>query len=165
MIFVTVGNATQSFDRLLNAIDELAGKSAFEGEHVLIQSGNSPKFVARHCEARPFISMDEFSDLMEQASLIICHGGCGTQLHAIRLGRIPVVMPRLEKYGEHLNDHQMQLVQALAAERKIVAAYDVDGLAQAIIQARELNKTSLAAQTSPMLGLVAQAIEELAGRR
>jgi UDP-N-acetylglucosamine transferase subunit ALG13 len=165
LIFVTVGNATQPFDRLLSAIDELAGKGVFEGEHVLIQSGNSPEFEARHCEVRPFISMDEFSDLMEQASLIICHGGCGTQLHAIRLGKIPIVMPRLEKHGEHLNDHQLQLVQALAAERKIVPAYDVNDLAQAIIQARELNKMSLVAQTSPMLGLVAQAIEDLVGRR
>src|ERR1044071_9449572 len=135
LIFVTVGNATQPFDRLLAAIDEMAAGGAFAGEHVLIQSGNNPEFQARHCEVKPFISMDEFCRLMENASLIICHGGCGTQLHAIRMGKTPVVMPRREKYGEHLNDHQMQLVEALAAQQKIVPAYEPADLAEAIIQA------------------------------
>jgi UDP-N-acetylglucosamine transferase subunit ALG13 len=163
MILVTVGNATQRFGRLLQAIDDLAASGAFAAEPVIIQSGNNPEFQARHCEVRPFVSMDEFGQLMEGASLIICHGGCGTQLHAIRLGKIPVVMPRREKYGEHLNDHQMQLVEALAAENKIVPAYEPADLAPAIIEARERNKTPLVAQASPMLSLVAQAIEELAG--
>lgn len=165
MIFATVGNATQAFDRFLQAIDALAAGGAFTGERVIIQSGNNPDFQARHCEVKPYVSMDEFGELMEQASLIICHGGCGTQLHAIRLGKMPVVMPRRQKYGEHLNDHQMQLVEALAAERKIVPAYEPDDLAQAVIEARRLNKTRLVSQASPMLSLVARAIEELIGSR
>ncbi len=163
MILVTVGNATQGFSRLLQAVDDLAASGAFTDEHVIVQSGNNPDFQARHCEVKPFVSMDEFGNLMENASLIICHGGCGTQLHAIRLGKIPVVMPRREKYSEHVNDHQLQLVEALAAENKIVPAYEPDDLAQAIIEARHLNKTPLVSQTSPMLSLVAQAIEELIG--
>ena len=162
MVFVTVGNATQGFRRLLDAVDDLAGKDFFEEERVVIQSGHNADFQARHCDVTPFVSMDDFNQMMENASLIICHGGC-TQLQAIRLGKIPVVMPRREKYGEHVNDHQMQLVDALAAERKIVPAYEPDDLAQAIIEARHLNKTPLIAQASPMLSLVAQAIKELAG--
>lgn len=165
MVFVTVGNALQSFHRLLEAIDRLAAGGFFgERETVLIQSGNNADFHSSHCEVRPFMSMDEFNEKMQSASLIICHGGC-TQLQAIWLGKVPVVMPRREKYGEHVNDHQVQLVEALAAQGKIVPAYEPADLPQAITRARRLNETPLAPPTSPMLSLVAQAIEELAGAR
>lgn len=161
MVFVTVGNATQGFRRLLDAVDDLARRDFFE-DRVFIQSGHNADFQALHCDATPFVSMDDFNQMMENASLIICHGGC-TQLQAIRLGKVPVVMPRREKYGEHVNDHQMQLVEALAAERKIVPVHEPDDLVQAIIEARQRNKTPLISQASPMLSLVAQAIEELVG--
>jgi UDP-N-acetylglucosamine transferase subunit ALG13 len=162
LIFVTVGNATQPFTRLLAAVDRLATEGIFAGEPVLIQSGNNPGVVSHSCEVRPFISMDEFVQFMQDASLLICHGGCGTQLHAIRLGRIPVVIPRRAKYGEHINDHQVQLVKALAEQGKIVPAFETDDLPQAILTARRLSEMPIAPQPSPMLSLVAQAIEEFA---
>lgn len=164
MVFVTVGNATQGFGRLLEAVDALAAGGFFEAEAVVVQSGNNPDFGSTHCEVVPFISMDEFDRTMEAASLIICHGGC-TQVQAVRLGKVPVVMPRREKYGEHVNDHQVQLVQALAREGKIVPAYEPADLVPAIMQARRLNETPLALASSPMASLVAQAIDELIGSR
>ncbi len=163
MVFVTVGNATQGFRRLLDAVDDLADRGIFENEPVTIQSGHNDDFDSRCCEVRQFISMDEFDRLMESASLIICHGGC-TQLQAIRLGKIPVVMPRREKYDEHVNDHQVQLVQALAAENRIVPAYEPDDLSAAIVEARRLNAHALPPPRSPMVSLVARAIEELVAR-
>jgi UDP-N-acetylglucosamine transferase subunit ALG13 len=164
MFFVTVGNATQGFRRLLDAVGRLAAEGFFEAESIVIQSGHNPDFSSPHCQVIPFISMDEFDDCMERASLIICHGGC-TQLHAIRLGKTPVVMPRRQKYGEHVNDHQVQLVQALALEKKIVPAYEPADLAAAISEARRLNEFRLPLASSPMLSLVAQAIDEIGGRR
>ena len=160
MVFVTVGNATQQFSRLLDAVDRATEAGAFGSEKVLIQAGHNPEFQSDCCEVQPFISMDEFERLMETASLIICHGGC-TQLNAIRLGKVPVVMPRREKYREHVNDHQLQLVEALAAESRIVPAYEPDDLIHAIAEAKRLNEHPVEIPSSPMLSLVAQAIKEL----
>src|SRR5262245_52224783 len=106
MVFVTVGNATQGFRRLLDAVAKLAEDGFFDGETVFVQSGHNPEFGSASCEVRPFISMDEFNERMESASLIICHGGC-TQLQAVQMGKVPVVMPRREKFNEHVNDHQV----------------------------------------------------------
>jgi UDP-N-acetylglucosamine transferase subunit ALG13 len=164
LIFVTIGNAKQSFRRLLDAVDSIAETGFFNSEPILIQSGNDFQFQSSRCEVKPFISMDEFNEAMEAASLIICHGGCGTQLHAIRLGKVPVVMPRRKKYSEHVNDHQVQLVEALAAQGKIVPAYETGDLEAAITRARELNENPVILAPSPMLSLVAQAIDELTGR-
>ena len=160
MVFVTVGNATQGFRRLLDAIERQAGAGLFGTEPVLIQSGHNSGFQSSRCEVKPFISMDEFNEAMESASLIICHGGC-TQLHAVRLGKVPVVMPRRKKYLEHVNDHQVQLVEALALQGKIVPAYETGDLEEAITRARELNENPVVFAPSPMLSLVAQAIDEL----
>ena len=160
MVFVTVGNANQQFRRLLDAVNQVAEAGAFLSENVLIQAGHNAEFQSGCCEVQQFIPMDEFERLMESASLIICHGGC-TQLNAVRLGKVPVVMPRREKYREHVNDHQLQLVRALAAEKKIVPAYEPEDLLTAIAEARRLNEHPVEMIPSPMIALVAQAIEEL----
>ena len=160
MVFVTVGNATQQFRRLLDAVNQVAEAGAFQSEEIFIQAGHNPDFQSGRCEVQQFISMDEFERLMVSASLIICHGGC-TQLNAVRLGKVPVVMPRREMYREHVNDHQLQLVRALAAENKIVPAYAPEDLPAAIAEARRLNEHPVAMIPSPMISLVAQAIEDL----
>jgi UDP-N-acetylglucosamine transferase subunit ALG13 len=160
VVFVTVGNATQQFRRLLDVVNRVAEAGAFESEKVFIQAGHNPEFQSGCCEVQQFISMDEFERLMGSATLIICHGGC-TQLNAVRLGKVPVVMPRREKYREHVNDHQLQLVRALAAEKKIVAAYEPEDLMPAIAEARRLNEHPVAIPSSPMISLVEQAIEEI----
>ena len=163
MIFVTVGNATQNFKRLLDAVDVLAGQGQFKNEPVLIQSGNNPDFEPLHCEHKPFLSMGEFEQSIEDASLIICHAGCGTLLHALRAGKVPVVMPRLKKYGEHINDHQIQLVEALVDEGRIVVAFGPEDLPKAVVEAQQRAVAVSPAQPPPMLNIVRKAIQELTG--
>ena len=159
MVFVTVGNAMQGFLRFLKGVDALAEKNFFN-EEVFMQTGNNSGFLPKHCMYKSFVSMDEFQQYMERASLIICHGGC-TQLQAVRMGKTPIVMPRRKKYGEHVNDHQVQLVQALASERLIVPAYDVEDLPAAVTEARKLNFATSSVQPSHMTELVEAAMKEL----
>lgn len=70
-------------------------------------------------------------------------------------------MPRLRKYHEHINDHQLQLVQSLAGEGKIVPAYEPEDLPGAIAEARKRTSTPISSAPPPMLGFVEKAIEEL----
>jgi UDP-N-acetylglucosamine transferase subunit ALG13 len=163
MVFVTVGNANQGFRRLLEAVDAMAGYGAFRAEEVFIQSGHNSDFHPRHTRSTPFLPLDEFQQCLEKADLIICHGGC-TQITAIRLGKVPVVMPRRRKYSEHVNDHQVQLVHALASEGRIIPAYELEDLPAAIEEARRRNNQPVPPPPSRMLSLVAQAIEELIGK-
>lgn len=164
MVFVTIGNATQGFRRLLEAVDDLAGGDVFQRELIFIQTGHNSDFIPNNCEHKPFLSMDEFQHWMEKADLIICHGGC-TQLQAVRLGKVPVVMPRRKKYGEHVNDHQVQLVRALASAGLIIPAYETEDLPEAITEARRRNAQPISLPSFPMLTLVSKAIEEIIGKR
>ena len=162
MVFVTVGNARQGFSRLVCAIDELCGSGWFGEEPVLVQRGHTDGESLAHCRSVAFLPTDEFERHLREASLVVCHGGT-TQLSAIRLGKVPVVMPRRTRFGEHINDHQVQLVEALAAERLVVPAYESADLAGAISEARQRRGRPI--QTCAMVGLVAEALQQVGARR
>jgi UDP-N-acetylglucosamine transferase subunit ALG13 len=164
MIFVTVGNATQRFGRLLNAIDGLAGRGLFGNDVVFIQSGNNPRFLPSFCKHESFLSIEEFVRKISEADMVICHAGAGTLLHVLQGGKVPVVVPRRKKYGELVDDHQVELVKALALEGRVIPAYEPEELPAAIAAAFQRNRQTVPPPPSRMLSLVAQAIEELIGK-
>ncbi len=162
---MTIGNPNQPFLRLLKAIDQYAGYNVGQKrEEILIQSGNNPDFHPDHCQHIPFVSMEEFDQYMKKADLIICHGGCGSISHALRMGKVPIVVPRRKKYGEHINDHQMQLTQALANQGRVIPLYEIEALSRAISKARQQQTRPFSHQSPRILKLVSSAIEELVPR-
>lgn len=162
MIFLTVGNATQGFARLIEAVDSLGLRGGFGSEEVLAQTGHTCVEQSRYCQCRDFLPMEEFEALIRQAELIITHGGAGTLLHVLSLGRVPVVMPRRKKYGEHLDDHQVDLIQVLAGDGRVIPAYEVQDLPGAIAEARHRQNQSITTGGGlQMRNLVADALKEL----
>ena len=93
LIFVTVGNATQGFKRLLNAVDELATKGFFRGDEVVIQVGNNLGFQASNCRQEAFLSMEQFSAMILKADLVISHAGAGTLFQFFEKGKFPWLCP------------------------------------------------------------------------
>lgn len=109
MIFVTVGTHEQPFNRLIKEVDRLVETGVIK-EEVFIQTGYSiyePKF----CQWSRLISFDQMSEFMQKADIIITHGGPATFMSAIANGKKPIVVPRQEKYNEHVNDHQVDFAQ------------------------------------------------------
>lgn len=105
MIFVTVGTHEQPFNRLIEEVDRLVETGVITDE-VFIQTGYStyePKF----CKWSSLISFDKMNELMQTSDIIITHGGPATFMSAIANGKKPIVVPRQEKYDEHVNDHQV----------------------------------------------------------
>ncbi len=158
MIFVTVGNATQEFSRLLRAMDDLAAHG-LNGEPVVMQSGTA-EYRAAHCKQRDYFPSAEFVNLIENASIVVCHGGAGTLHHVFQAGKVPVVMPRRIKYGEHVDD-QFQLVKAIAAAGRIIPAYEPEDLPAALSEARALQERSRPGPPETAVELIRQAITEL----
>lgn len=161
MIFVTVGNANQEFKRLLKAVDEMAGRGVFEGEDVIVQSGNNKDFTLHNCRSIPFMSMEEFVRMIDESNVVICHAGAGTLINVLKTGKVPVVMARRKKYGEHVDDHQVELVDALADEGRIIAVSHKDDLERTFKLAREQKEKRVKIKTPPMLEIVGKAIEEM----
>jgi UDP-N-acetylglucosamine transferase subunit ALG13 len=117
-LFVTVGNALVPFDRLLGWVDEALTAL---GEPVAGVCQHGPSRVRpRGLEAREGLSRGDFDAEMARADAVVCHAGVGTLWSAIRAGHRPLVVPRRAGLGEIVNDHQLEIVEALAHEGRIV---------------------------------------------
>lgn len=125
MIFVTVGTHEQPFDRLLKAVDDYAAKT---DEQVIVQSGYTD-YEMKHCTWSKLLPYSEMIKNVEQARIVITHGGPSSFIMPLQVGKTPIVVPRQEKYGEHVNDHQ--LLFALEVEKRqknILVVEDVSRL-------------------------------------
>jgi UDP-N-acetylglucosamine transferase subunit ALG13 len=126
VIFVTVGTHQQPFDRLLGALGPLA-----ELDDLVVQHGETSAPVEA-AVAAPYLSTSEVAAYLEQARVAVMHAGVGSFVVASRIGHRPVVVPRLRRYGEHVDNHQAQLARALERQGKAIAVWDVAQLAQAV---------------------------------
>lgn len=159
--FVSVGNATQSFGRLLEEVGRLALTMP---QPVVVQRGETP-FQSDSCRVIPFIPMSEFERMVAEAELVILHAGAGSVIHAVRAGKVPVVMPRRVQYGEIVDDHQVEFAKALSAVGRVVVADELMPLADAVQHALELQRSALRTTgAEAMLVLVEEALAGYASR-
>lgn len=108
MILVTTGTNAPAFDRLIRQVDELQ-----VAEPLVVQHGPSA-LRPQGATCLEYVSFDEFVQLVKDARVVITHGGVGSILVTLMNGKRPVVMPRLARYGEHVDDHQVELSRRLA---------------------------------------------------
>ncbi len=133
---VSVGNAHQPFFRLVEATIAIADQLP---QPVIVQHGHTP-CPSNRIHAISFMDMDEFEKTVSVASLMIVHAGCGTLIHAFRHGHMPVVMARRRGYNEHLDDHQIEIVQAMASQERIIPADSAKDLPGAVNFAMTINR-------------------------
>ncbi len=108
MIFVTIG-ANLAFPRLVSKVDEIAPNL---GEEVIMQIG-STQFEPVNCEYHRFLTREAISEYYRNARLIVCHAGVGTIISAMQYQKPIILVPRRKKYGEVLDDHQIEIAQEL----------------------------------------------------
>jgi beta-1,4-N-acetylglucosaminyltransferase len=127
MIYVTVGTMYMDFGRLIRAMDRVAQLS---DERIVIQTGMGVT-LPEHCEHFDFKPHEEVLALQEEARLIVCHAGIGSVIDALKLRKPLIVVPRLAKYGEHNNDHQLELAGAVERRGWGKVVLDIEFLAGA----------------------------------
>ena len=128
MILVSVGTHNQPFDRLVRKMDELAPGL---GDKVLIQRGYS-NYLPKNAESFDFVEGERWTSLLEEARLIVCHGGATTLMNVVRMGKSAVVVPRRRHLREHIYDREGELAEALAERGLVSVVYDVEMLEAAL---------------------------------
>lgn len=123
-IFITLGSQKFQFNRLLKEVDKLCEKKMIFAE-VYAQIGHSD-YLPRNYKYKDFLDRDEFVKEMDKADIIITHGGTGAIIGAVKKGKKVIAVPRLAKYGEHIDDHQLQLIQQFDELDMIYACEDGD---------------------------------------
>ncbi len=119
MILVTVGSSMFPFFRMTTLVAQLA-HTITRHEPIIFQYGHAaPDFLDRHTKAYAFLPHRTQLGYIRDARLIICHGGPATIYEALSFGKIPWVLPREARYGEHLNNHQVDFADFMAEHRLI----------------------------------------------
>lgn len=111
MIFVTVGTHEQQFNRLIKAVDDLKSSGAIKDD-VFIQTGFST-YVPNSCDYSPLLSYKEMDKYIENADIVITHGGPASFLNVLAKRKPLIIVPRKYKFDEHVNDHQLEFVEKL----------------------------------------------------
>ena len=122
MILVLLGTQDKPFNRILNAIRKEIEKGNIKDE-VIAQVGCT-KFNYDKIKTFDFVSKEELATLIDKAKFIITHAGVGTITECINKNKKVIVVPRLKKYKEHTNDHQLQITKEFALKNYVLPLYD-----------------------------------------
>ena len=130
LIFVTVGGM-RAFDRLVREMDRVAAEL---NEQVVMQIG-STDYQPKNCDYFRFMPRSDMQKLYAEASVVVCHAGSGSILAALEHNKPLVVVPRLKKYGEVFDDHQVEIARQMEAQGAKVV-YDMNDLQSAMSNAQ-----------------------------
>lgn len=147
MILVIIG-LMYTFERLVKEMDKIAANI---DEEIIMQIGNT-LYEPKNAKYYRFISEKEINRLYDDTRIIICHAGVGTILNSISRNKLVIVVPRRKKYGEHVDDHQIEITRELEKDGIIKAVYNIDELENILKNMlKDTNKTTKASKTENLL--------------
>lgn len=159
MIFISTGSRKFQFDRLIKKVDELAGEGIIT-EEVFAQIAET-KYIPKNIQYKKYLSPEEFKRYQTDADLIISHAGTGALIGALKLGKQLIAVPRLAKYNEHSDDHQLQVAEALEKEGYLRIVVDMDKLGEVIELSKKEPIVKKYDKPSNVVPIIEQFIDEL----
>ena len=158
MILVTLGTQDKPFTRLLDAVQQLIDKGIIK-DKVVVQAGCS-KYESKDMEIFDLIPMDDFERLMSECDLLITHGGVGSIVSGLNKNKKVIAIPRLAKYGEHVNDHQKQIIDNFNKKEYIIGIEETDELEDALNKVKKFKPKKYESNRDNMIKLITELIEK-----
>lgn len=122
MILVLLGTFPTAFKRPLLEIEKLCEDGTIS-EEIIVQNGYTA-IESKYQILRPFIAPDELAALYNKARVIITHAGTGSIIKGLKLHKKVIAIPRLSKYGEVVDDHQLEILNEFAKMNYIMPWYE-----------------------------------------
>ena len=157
MIFIILGSQKFQFNRLLKAVDDLI-ESGVITEEVFAQVGYSD-YIPRNFKCEKFFDRKELSDFIHKADIIITHGGSGSIVGAVKSKKKTIAVPRKAKYKEHVDDHQIQIIQQFTRQNLICACEDCEQLEAALDMVRKTEYESYQSNTEDIINSIRNFID------
>ena len=159
MIFLTVGTQFP-FDRLIKSVDR-----AFDGrlinEEIFAQIGET-SYKPLNFESVVSLEKNLFDKRLREASSVIGHAGMGTITMALKNHKPLLVMPRLKRYREHVNDHQVATARKFEELGHILVAYETEELPVKIEELKTFVPRKREAQPHAVAERIARFLNDLA---
>lgn len=159
MILVLLGTQNNSFHRLLEEIEKNIEDGTIK-EKVIVQAGYT-KFETDKMEIIDMMSKEQLEKFQDEADLIITHGGVGSIISSIEKGKKVIAVPRMHEYGEHVNNHQKEIVKDFNDKGYIIGIEKVEDLKQAIIKSKEFEPKKYQPNNEKMLKIIEEFIDNI----
>lgn len=157
MILVTLGTQDKPFTRLLEEIDRQIELGNIK-DKVVVQAGFT-KYNSKNMEIFDLIDRDKFGDLINSCDLLITHGGVGSILTGLKKNKKVIAVPRLSKYGEHVNDHQIQIINNFGKMGYLLSCSEVNDLDKILKNVSSFKPKKYVSNTNKFVKLVSDYID------
>lgn len=158
MIFITLGSQKFQFNRLLKTVDKLVEREIIK-EEVFAQIGYSD-YKPVNYDYKQFLDRDEFATMEGKADIVLTHGGTGAIIGAVKKGKKVIAVARRAKYGEHVDDHQLQIIKQFENQNLICGISDVAELEEAIHYVHEHKFDGYKSNTTVIIKSIHHFIQE-----
>lgn len=159
MFFVILGSQKFQFNRLLREIDRLI-ENRIITDKVFAQIGYSD-YSPQFYDYKKFLNHEEFVETIEKADLVITHGGTGAIVGAVKKGKKVIAVPRLARYGEHIDDHQIQIVEQFAELDLLCACQDCTELGTVLQEIRNISFKKYESNTKAIIESIKEYIDSI----
>lgn len=153
MILITLGTQDKPFYRLLEAVQKQLDNKVIN-EEVIVQAGCSSDFKSKDMKIFDLIPMDEFDKMIEKCDILITHGGVGSIITGLKNNKKVIAAARLEKYKEHVNDHQLQIIENFSNSGYILPLDNFDDLDKVLNKIKKFKPKKYKSNTSNFIKLL-----------
>ena len=152
MILVTLGTQDKEFTRLLDAVQKQINLGNIK-EKVVVQAGFT-KYNSKEMEIFDLIPKEEFEELISKCDLLITHGGVSSILNGLKNNKKVIAAARLKEFGEHTNDHQIQIIENFSTAGYILNLNDFNNLEQLLKDVKKFKPKKYKSNTKNMVKLI-----------
>ena len=154
MILVTLGTQKQQFTRLLDYIEKANIK-----DKIIVQAGYT-SYNSKKMEILNFVNYEKMDMLIEEADLVITHGGTGSILNALKKQKKIIACPRLSKFGEHVDNHQEEIVNVFYEEKYILKLDENSDIKKLIDESKKFKPRKYKSNTKNFIKNLEKLIEQ-----
>lgn len=159
MILVLLGTQNNNFNRLLEEIEKNIEDGTIK-EKVIVQAGYT-KFESNKMKIIDLMSKEQLEKFQDEANLIITHGGVGSIISSIEKRKKVIAVPRMHEYGEHVNNHQKEIVKDFNDKGYIIGIEKVEDLKQAIEKIKDFEPKKYQPNNEKMLKIIEEFIDNI----
>lgn len=157
-LFVPLGTQKFPFTRLVEILNKLVNEGIYSSEEIVMQASVyevEPLF--RHYNLIP---NEEFNAYINNAEVVITHSGVNSIISCMNLRKNLIIVPRMKCYGEHVDDHQLEIAELMESKFDVIVVRDMSDLQQAIDKAKTHKYKSWSSKNSELIEAVKRVIGE-----
>jgi len=159
LILILLGTQDKPFTRLLEAVDDTIDKGYIK-EEVVAQIGFT-KYSSKNIKTFNLIPKEEYEKIIGEADLIITHAGVGSILTGLKKGKKVIAAARLKEYGEHTNNHQLEILNEFHEKGYILKLDNFDELHKILKKAKNFKPKQYTSNNTNFIEMLENYIDNI----